>query len=236
MSFRQIYGFLCVLLVIFSGCRKENAPVPVNYKFNYFPLKHGLQRIYKVTDITIDDTINKYDTVIYELKERIDSFFTDNSGNTAWRLERYKRADSSQAWQISDVWENQILNNQAHSVEENQRFVKIIFPPENEKSWDGNAFNTLDAKTYIITGIDQPVTLNGLFFDSVLTVNQENSESYINKYLTIEQYAVNYGLINKMVIAIDQAYVILNEPIEQHIKIGHLYYQTIISVNSKSAK
>lgn len=227
--------FVLIFTIFFLACKKENPSSPVNYKYNYFPLKQGLQRIYKVVDITIDTAINKFDTINYELKEVYDSSFVDNSGNIAWRLERYKRDDSTQQWIISDVWENQVVNNQAHSIEENYRYIKIVFPPKKNETWNGNAFNTLESQSYSIYAFDEPVTVNQLFFDSVITVYQENNETLINKYFTFEQYAKNVGLINKTVIAVDQVtyidYISPIVPIEQRIARGHLYYQTLISSN-----
>lgn len=229
--------YLLFLIIFFSACKKENPSVPINYKYNYFPLKHGLQRIYKITDRTIDKEISVDTTVTYELKEVIDSSFIDNSGNTAWRLERYKRTDSTQQWQISDVWENQIVNNQAHSIEENIRYIKIIFPPKKDETWNGNAFNTLEITNYNLSNIDETLTLNSQTFDSVLTVNQNFDETLIYKYHTFEQYATNIGLINKTVIAIDYAYTYPpNAPIEDRISRGHLYYQTLISYNLNTQK
>ncbi len=224
--------YLLFLIILFSACKKENPSLPTNYKYNYFPLNQGLQRIYKITDRTIDKDINIDTTKTYELKEVIDTCFVDNSGNFAWRLERYKRSDSTQQWQISDVWENQIINYKAFSIEENIRYIKIIFPPKKDETWDGNAFNTLGTTNYSISSIDEYASINGIIFDSVLTVNQKNDETLIYKYHTFEQYATNIGLVNKTIIAIDYADTYPpNIPIEQRISRGHLYYQTLISHN-----
>jgi len=223
------YSFIILLFALcFSSCKKENESKPVDLKFSYFPLTLGHELIYKVTDITIDDTMNIFDTIRYELKERIDSMFIDNSGNKAWRLERYERSDSTQPWVIHDVWVTQIVHNQVQQIEENQRYVKIVFPPEINKNWDGNIFNTLGTKTYEISGVDQACSINNFSFDSVLTVVEERDTSLINKYFTFEQYANHVGLINKEVIEISYARVEYHVPIEQRILRGHLYYQSLI--------
>jgi hypothetical protein len=223
------YTILALLFAVcFSGCKKESGNKPVDLKLSYYPLAFGHELIYKVTDITIDDTMDVFDTINYELKERIDSMFIDNSGNQAWRLERYKRTDSTQPWVILDVWVAQMVKNQAQQVEENQRYVKIVFPPEIDKTWDGNVFNTLGSKEYEISSTDEACTINSIYFDSVLTVEQENTETLINKYHTFEQYANHVGLINKEIIAIDYAWVDTSVPIEQRIRRAHLYYQKLI--------
>jgi len=222
--------FLIFLLAIcFSGCKKENESIPVDLKYSYFPLISGHELTYKVVEIEIDKEIGTYDTTTYQLKERFDSMFIDNSGNAAWRLERYKRNDSTQPWVILDVWVSQIMQNQAQQVEENQRIVKIAFPPEINKNWDGNVYNTLGLKTFKISGIDVSFSINSLHFDSVLTVVQENDTSLINKYYKSEQYAKYVGLIYKKNIAISSAWVDAGVPIEQRINRGILYYQTLIN-------
>jgi hypothetical protein len=221
--------YILFLALCFLSCKKENESEPINFKYSYFPLSSGHESIYNVTIINIDDTMHYYDTVRYELKERVDSMFIDNTGNKAWRLERYKRNDSTQPWLILDVWVAQIVQNQAQQIEENQRFVKIVFPPEINKSWDGHVFNTLGSKTFEISGLDEPYTINNLYFDSVLTIEQENKETMINKYYTFEKYANNIGLIQRDTIAIDYAYIIYPIiPIEQRILRAHFYYQTLI--------
>ncbi|MBI5540541.1 MAG: hypothetical protein HY951_10820 [Bacteroidia bacterium] len=236
MTFRQIFVFLLIITVFFIGCQKENTQNKVNYYYSYFPLTKGLQRIYKVTDRTIDKDINFDSTLTYELMEIVDSFYTDIASEPAWRIVRFTRADSTKDWHLIDVWENQVSNNNAFSIEENIRIVKLIFPPKSGVSWNGNAFNTLASKTFTITDIDKQLEINDMSFDSVLTVYQDKSETMINKYHTIENYAVNVGLINKTIISIDYAQIIPGLPIEQRISRGRLYYQTIISTQIIPAK
>jgi hypothetical protein len=236
MTVRQTSVFLIIVIVFFLGCKKENTTQVVNYQYSYFPLTKGLQRIYKVTDRSIDKESNVDTTITYELKEIVDSFYVDIAKEPSWRVVRYKRADSTKKWTLIDVWENQIINNKAFGIEENQRFVKVIFPPKSGASWNGNSYNTLVPKTFTITDIDKHVDVNNLSFDSVLTIYQDKSETMINKYHTFEQYAVNVGLINKTIISIEYAFIIPGLPIEQRISRGRLYYQTIISNQIISSK
>ena len=236
MKLRQVSVSLIIIIVFIFSCKKENTIKEVDLQFSYFPLTKGLQRIYKVSDRLIDKDIDLDTTFNYDLKEVVDSFYIDIAGEPAWRLVRFKRADSTKQWTLIDVWENQIVNNQALGVEENQRFVKVVFPPKSGDTWNGNAYNTLMPKTFIITEIDKNKVINGLSFDSVLTVYHDRSETMINKYNTFEQYAVNVGLINKTIISIDYALIIPGVPIEQRISRGRLYYQTIISNQVNTAK
>ncbi len=229
---KKIFYFAILFILICYGCRKgtENT---IDISYEYFPLREGFERVYKVTEINIDAAINKYDTSNYYLKEKICLEYVDNSGSKAWRLERYIKNDTILSWEISDLWVAQIKNNQAQQVEENLRIVKIVFPPNKFEIWNGNAFNFLEPKYFEIKSINENLVLNGKNYNSVLTVIEEDDESYIHKNYEVEQYAKEIGLINKTEISIiDKSTVIdITKPIEQRISVGRLYYQTLISNN-----
>lgn len=231
---KSLFYFAIILVVIFSGCRKEYEN-NIDYGYSYFPLIVCKERIYQVVDINIDTAMSLYDTARYLMKEKVAETFIDNSGNKLCTIERYVMYDSMPSWEVKDVWVAQIKSNQAQQVEENLRIVKIVFPLIKHDSWNGNAYNILDPKYYEVESFDKPEVLNEKNYDSVLTVVEENNESMINKYYEYEQYAKNIGLINKTVIAINKVtYIDIYEPIvpiEQRISIGHLYYQTLISNN-----
>ena len=217
----------CIPFLIWE-CKKEEAKPATDFKYSYVNMVKGFTLVYNVTEIVIDDTLDKFDTTRYQLKERYDSLFYDNLGNPVWRIERFKRNDSADNWIISDVWTSQLIDHQLQRVEENQRYVNIIFPPEQGKSWNGNVYNTLDPQEYEITDVDVPANVNQFHFDITMTVTLDNRESLINKYHVYNQYASHVGLINYTNIAIDYANIIPGIPIEQRIARGTLYYQTLI--------
>jgi hypothetical protein len=229
---KKILYFAILFFVICYSCRKGTEKT-IEISYEYFPLRAGLERVYKVTEINIDAAINKYDTSNYYLKEKICSEYIDNSGNKAWTLERYIKNDTIPSWEISDLWVAQIRNNQAQQVEENLRIVKIVFPPNKFEIWNGNAFNFLEPKYFEIKSINESIVLNGKNYTPVLTVIEEDDYSYIHKNYEVEQYAKEIGLINRTEISIlDKSTVIdITKPIELRISVGRLYYQTLISNN-----
>lgn len=222
------YIFISFFATFLFGCNKENVQVPADFKYSYCHMAKGFTLLYDITEITIDDTMDIFDTVRYQLKERYDSLYYDNSGNPVWRLERYKRADANQNWIISDVWTAQIVDRQLQVVEENQRILKLVFPPTDGKQWNGNLYNMMGAQEYEITEVDVPSTINQFQFDSTLTVTIEDSESLINKYFRFNQYAKHVGLINYTNISIDYANIIPGIPIEDRIARGNMYFQKLI--------
>jgi hypothetical protein len=227
----RIYISLLILflLVVAVTCKKENnSVVPVDY--SYFPLKLKSWIIYDIIYRIVDKTSNKDSTYHYQLKEVVDTTFEDNSGRINYRIERYIRKDITSAWAIADVWFECISDYSAQKVEENIRYVKLRFPVEKNKTWNGNLFNTIIAKNYKITSLDIAENINNVAFDSILTVTQENRENLIEKYYFIEKYAKNIGLVQKQEISISDVTSSLSIlPIEERIKTAEMYYQNVIS-------
>lgn len=222
MKSKYLISFAFVVMLFLANCKKENT-APNSIDYSYFPLTINSEIEYKVTKIKIDAPVNVYDTQVYYLKERIDSFYFDETGNKIYRIERYKRNDNLSNWEISDAWMAQIVNNQAHKVEENIRYVKMVFPLKLNLKWDGNAHNTLEKQIYNVEKLDESWKL----YDSTCLIVQQNKESLIDKYYQSERYAKNVGLVEKVAINISQAYIIQGLPIEQRIKRGEIYIQTV---------
>ncbi len=212
-----------------ASCHKDNPDsIPFTGK-SYFPLKTGNEIIYQVMEITIDKASAVYDTVSYQLKERVDSVFTDASGKPAYRLERYWRTDTTAQWVIKDVWMAQISDLNVQKVEENIRYIKLIFPAEVGQIWDGNAYNDLDPQDYQIVTANVPETINNLSFDSVLTVEQQNEESLISKKYAVEKFAAGIGLVYKETTDLySQSMIGSGIPIEDRVDKGTVYKQEVV--------
>ena len=184
--------------LFFTSCVKDQPQYNVDTGTNYYPTKIGTFVEYDVTEIYHDGPVNIHDTSVYQLKEIIESEFIDNSGQTTYRIERYKRDSSHHSWQISDVWFANKSNSRLEKVEENQRFIKLIFPTREGESWDGNAANNMNPWDYEITGIDEVKTHGLLNYDSCLTVNQRNFTPGIYFIERAEEvFAKNIGLVSK---------------------------------------
>ncbi|GAB4449900.1 MAG: hypothetical protein Fur0028_05190 [Bacteroidales bacterium] len=208
-------------LVLFYACKDKENIAPIVIDKSYYPMHVNDETVFFVEYIKIDNPISLYDTQHYYIKERIESTYNDETGNPIYRIERYKRSDTLSNWDLIDVWFSQYYENQAHKVEENIRYVKLVFPVSKGLKWNGNAMNTLDMQTYEIDTLDKPWQN----FDSTLVVVQQNKVSLIDKYLDYERFAKHKGLVEKVFVHISQAYVIQNVPIENRIIRGEIYRQ-----------
>jgi len=90
----------------------------------------------------------------------------------------------------------------------------LIFPPWEDQAWNGNIYiDSVDANwyywkpnvwEYMITELDMPENINGLQFDSTLTVTHHNDSTFIEKVISIEKYAKHVGLIYKYFLVLDK--------------------------------
>ena len=200
--FRRI-GILFFLFFIFSCKKDTDISVPVDFGYTYFPIDIGRYVIYEVDSIAYDDIVHPPDTSRYLLKELIASSFLDNSGRITFRIERYYKIYNSSIpydsipWIGPRVWFANQTTTTAERVEENLRYIKLVFPSSKGKEWNGNAYNTLDQKNYEILSSDQAELVNSTSFDSVVTVLQSEEKDFIRYIYEVEKYARGVGLVYK---------------------------------------
>lgn len=211
---KQLYNyfFLSVLALNMVSCTEE-VQTPPYMGYEYFPDSVGHFVTYRVDSIWTDDAFNRKDTFIFKLKEYTESKFLDNENRWSQRLERFK-TDTNLDFvfsDISDVWFATRTAARAEKVEENSRYVKLIFPLAEDEQWNGNAFNTLEDFDidYKMYNVHQPFTVpvTNITFDSTVTVLQiDRVLPVATSYYSIEVYAKNVGLVYKHFFEIDKQY------------------------------
>ncbi|MBL4652727.1 MAG: hypothetical protein JKY53_07655 [Flavobacteriales bacterium] len=201
------FSILILLSVIFfAACRKDKEVSTIDLGTDYFPREVGSWIIYDVDSIIHDDNDDQQgfiDTVSYLLKEIIESEFTDTTGVLNQRIERYVKMSDTTDWVILDVWSSLVNKSRAEQVEENIKFIKLVFPPQNGDSWNGNAYNTLGEQDYEYTSVDVTETINDVALDSVLTIEQLNDVNIIEREYAEEKYARGVGRVSRTYIFID---------------------------------
>jgi hypothetical protein len=188
------------------SCKKDNSvPEKIDLGYNYFPIKIGQSLVYDVDSVAYLQPSG--DTIIekFRIKESIESLYKDNQNRDTYKLVRYKKkyqvgvSYDQMDWILQDVWSVNLTTKTVEINEENQRFIKLIFPVEKNSTWNGNAQNSIGEWKYKYTDVHQPLSLNGLQYDSTLTVTQykESTAIYYKNYT--EQYAKGVGMIYKEV-------------------------------------
>ena len=213
--------FFCVMVLSIISCEKDPQPEPY-LGDNYFPLIEGKWIIYSIDSIVYNEFTQSIDTFKFELKEKTGSVFIDNAGNESRQIERYKRNSANEKWELSDIWVSTVNEARAEVVEENLKFVKLIFPVKKNKTWNGNAFNNMEAWDYEYISTHHPESINNVSFDSTLTVQQIESYNLIETKNYKEIYAANIGLVSK-------EFIDVKTEVNGVIKSGFKFYQSIKS-------
>mgnify|MGYP001563275321 CR=1 FL=1 len=200
---RLLFIQLFFLLVI-AGCRKDPS-TKVNFHYDYFPITTGSWITYDADSVVYDDFKETIDTFSYQVKEVVDTSFVDLEGDTAFVLYLYKRLADTLPWQNYKTWSCKLLKGTAEKVEDNLRFIKLIFPVSGNQTWEGNSlFNTNQSDMecygkwdYRYQNIHEKNDSLSASFDSTVTVLQVDEQPLTNKNYSMEIYAKDVGLIYK---------------------------------------
>jgi hypothetical protein len=204
-SINILAALLFVLLPLFYFSCKKDKPLNegMDFGYNYIPDGVGSYIIYQVDSISFDDITHKRDTTRYLLKEQIASFFFDNVGRKTLRIERcrkkYKKGVpyDSIPWSAPYVWIANKTSTDFQKVEENIRYIRLVFPLKNGVEWNANSYNTFPEKRYKVASLDKKEVINSIAFDSVLFVKQIEKVDFIQYRYEIEKYGRNIGLLYK---------------------------------------
>lgn len=184
---------LLALLTLLGGCSPAE-PTPEALGYAYFPLETGAFVVYDVTEKQIALT-GTPTTTTYQLREVVREQFEDATGQPAYRLERYRRATTTQPWRIDSVWTARQTPEQAVRTENNLPYVKLIFPVSEGQTWNGNALNGRGNDVYTLENLDRPQTVGAQRFERTVTVIQQNDSTLVSLDRRTELYAETIGLI-----------------------------------------
>jgi hypothetical protein len=209
-----------LLFIIHFSCDPVEYSEVKSYD-EYFPIELKNEKKFLVTNI-IHNSFGK-DTSSYFLKEIITESFIDLEGDTAYRIERYWKTDTTQSYNIKDVWVAKKSINSLQQIEENISYTKLIFPIDQNSFWNGNAFNNLGYQEYIVQSIHTAFTLNNLTFDSCITINQHYKSNLLQYENSQEIYSLGLGLVYK-----EEIVTQINNGDQNDILQGSEYIQELI--------
>lgn len=190
---KRLLPLLMILLVLFA-CKKENSKV--NLHHDYFGNVEGKYVVYSVKEIShLSD--GTHDTTYYHLKTVIGDTVYDNAGRLGNKFFRYTRPGGNGNWNLKDVWFIILADNKGELIEENERIVKLVFAPTEDKKWDGNIYNTQESMEYTYQDIHKPMIIGSYSLDSTVTVMQEDVFNLIQFRKKYEVYAKGIGLVKK---------------------------------------
>jgi hypothetical protein len=193
-----------IFAVIFSvsllSCKKKPDPTLTDLGYNYFPINEGDYLLYDVVDSSFQGTdMTKAIVTRYQLKEEIHEPVTvaDESRNQIYLYYRPTGTD----WNDypDSNWTEFTSNARAVRIENNVRFVKLVFPLQVGKSWDGNISDTIrDAQDYYtMKNVKRSFSYDSLNYSSTVSIVQFDNSSALDDNYSVEVYAEDRGLVYK---------------------------------------
>ncbi|MDA9774551.1 hypothetical protein N9B82_06300 [Saprospiraceae bacterium] len=212
--------FLVFITVIAFSCNDQTEPFELDaFGYDYYPVEQGMYWIYQVDSVVYSDLGAVKDTTRSYLKEEIVERFIDQLGDTIFRIEREFSPTIDYDWKVKDEWATHKEPNRVTRTEENLKYIKLVFPPKENVSWDGNSFipegtdlfvggETLDFFlnwSYKILSVDQAENIAGVDYDEVVTIQNADSDEIdlLHRRYAVEKFAKNVGLVHKKHIILD---------------------------------
>ncbi|NKQ38193.1 MAG: hypothetical protein HF967_01715, partial [Methanosarcinales archaeon] len=109
---------------------------------DFYPLQIGFWQEYKVDSIIFSDFTDPItiDTFSYFIKENIESKYKDLKGEDNYRIEQFKKNDNSSSYLINHIISVKQTSTNLQRVENDLRFIKLVFPAKKDLSWNGNIY------------------------------------------------------------------------------------------------
>jgi len=197
-AFKLYAGWLLVwlfLAVLLLGCTSQcNDCAPAATGTEFFPLKEGAFIEYDVQEQAF--ALGQAAVVrSYQWKELVAEKYQDITGQTAYRIARFRRANDTQRWQADSTITIRLGIDQAIRNENGRDYVKMLFPVYEKSAWNGNAYNALGEDNYELRNVGIPFKVGTQSFERTTTVVQQNDSTLVDQDRRIEVYAADVGLI-----------------------------------------
>ncbi|MCL6260272.1 hypothetical protein M3O96_14315 [Aquiflexum sp. TKW24L] len=185
--------FLSLIALLFS-CTETEKP-KTDFGMDYQPLEVGLFWEYEVNEtIVFGETDEESST--YFLKDRIIYTYFNVENEMVYVLAREKSTNGIN-WEIVGNYLMQYRNMTLLRTFENKKTVNLVFPPELDKTWDAQIFNSGNPDEYEISFLGK-TDIGSQSFSKSLKVLQEEEDDQItfrdNRY---EVFAKGIGLVEQ---------------------------------------
>lgn len=192
---RRLFGFI-FLSVLLWGCDPMPLPnITTRLGYQYVPIGEGRYWEYEIEDIRYP-VIGDIDTTRFLVREEISKIFSSTVGDTIWQIDRYSKAQLSEDWRLDSLWLVRKTASQVIRTENNVPTVKMVFPVEEGKVWDGNAFNVKDSAGFFMEEVGRPLQIGDVVYKDALRVVQNNQrDTLIQQDFVFEIFAATIGMV-----------------------------------------
>ncbi|UOQ77231.1 hypothetical protein MUN84_00350 [Hymenobacter sp. 5516J-16] len=151
----------------------------------------GAYRIYDVIDTAYQANVPTVSR--FQFREQVDTALEpDATGQPVYRVIRSRRTLATDPWKIDSVITVAVKGQALTEQRNNRRTVELVFPVQEGKTWNINAFNTLDSLTVVnrfYVGANQPfrITRGGQTYqyDQTITTVNDLAQDVNAAYTTV---------------------------------------------------
>lgn len=187
---------LILLSALFAqSCKKNVVETPKDLSSDYHAMKTGDWWLYQMDSIKFYGTGASPDTFKYQVRHRITDDQTSADGNTSFSIEIEHRKDTNYQWQFARAYSVRIDELEVIRKDFDIDELVLSKPFSVNKVWDGNQFNAQPRSTFYISSLHIPQEVNGINYDSTVTILQEEQINLVNSYQGKEVYAKGVGMI-----------------------------------------
>ena len=185
------------IFVLFTSCQKDpEQPKDITIGQSFYPIQKGQFQTFlvKQTRFALNETPV---TTTYQLKEVIGDEFVGENGEKLNEVLRYVRADGLDNFRLDSIFSVRKDENVVVKMEHNVPYVKMDFPIEEGKIWNGYLFNTRPARDFLAQDVNVSKSVGNTNFPRTITIIESQDSSLVDKNLRYEIYADEVGLIYK---------------------------------------
>jgi len=187
----------CISLTVFflmTSCHKEETQSELDFGYAYFPLQQGSWKEYRIDSVLYSPFGT--DSVHWICREVTDTVLINQTGQTEATILVYKRRSDSINWEPGNTVKRLSRSSgQAEEWSDNTRYIRLVFPVYVDRTWNGNAMNSLEIQEYKYNKVGYADSIAGLFYPDLLNVVQQNRITLISQDTDEETFSRNLGLV-----------------------------------------
>ena len=205
--------FLLMVVCTIIGCKKQDTYTATKIN-DFYPLAVGKTYFYRLDSTVVSADSRTLLVRSYNIKDSVESTFTDNEGRPSYRIFRYSRDTFNvNPWTYTFTYYATIAPNRVEFVDNNLRFVTLTNPITEGSQWNGTQYINSYTYRYLsdwnfeYRDVNLPYSVKKGSFDTTVTVLQEDYQTYASLPFDVtayqerrygkEVYAKGVGLIYK---------------------------------------
>jgi hypothetical protein len=213
----RLLMLVCLVSVYFIACKKTDDKPFLSYK-QFINPQVGKYIIYKLDSTVTLSFGGSFVVKSYLVKDTIVDKVLDNQNRESYKVFRLQYNPATKNWDASNSFLLTPLDTKIEYVENNLRYIKMINPVTELKSWQGNNYigqnvfnagNFFSSWTYYYKDVNQPMQVGTFNFANTVTIVQYDStenrafdpKNYSQYNKSYEVYADSVGLVYKDILS-----------------------------------